>query len=206
MTPRYLVDAVDEIVRALSSSKESRHLTVTRALMAACTALNLLDQDLSQQQSTLAASMRHLEDLRKKYLKELSDELNLLLIRLHDFEDRLLADAGVPRRVRAFIRSESEKVTIDPSQPLISPGELRDRLGPLRQEVCAEAGRLQSAFDTEDLARRSAYVLGGVTLISINASVDAATTAGTIPWLTALSGPAGGGLIVKSGIFDSKKR
>jgi hypothetical protein len=205
MAARYLSDAIDDILKALESSKDSKQLAVTRALAAACDALSLLDEDLARQSSSISSSMTHLEALRQKYLKELVSDLNNLLLLLNDFEQGLLAAAGVPPRVREFIRRESEKLIIDPLVPVISAPALRDALAPFKAEVCAESKRLGSLADTEDLARKSALVLGGALLISINASVDAATTAGTFPWLTTLSGPAGGGLITKSGIFKSKK-
>lgn len=205
MASRYLSDACDEILKALESSKDSKQLAVTRALVAACDALNLLDQDLARHSSSLNGSAAHLEALRQKYLKELQSDLNHLLLLLHDFEQGLLTAAGVPPRVRDFIRRESEKLIIDPSEPLISAPQLRDALAPFKAEVCAESKRLGSLADTEDLAKRSALILGGALMISLNASVDAATTAGSIPWLTTLSGPVGGGLIERSGIFKSKK-
>jgi len=204
MRPRYLSDATEEILKALESAKESRQLAVTRALAAACEALNLLDADLAVQSSSLNASISHLEATRKQYLKELQADLNRLLSMLHGFEQTLLEGAGVPPRVRNFIRLESEKLVIDPAVSLISAAELRDALAAFKGEVCAESKRLGSLAETEDLAKKSALILGGALLISINASVDAATTAGSFPW-TALSGPAGGNLITKSGIFKSRK-
>jgi hypothetical protein len=54
---------------------------------------------------------------------------------LHDFEQVLLTVAGMPPRVQDFIRRESVKLIIDPSEPLISAPQLRDALAPVKAEV-----------------------------------------------------------------------
>lgn len=84
---------------------------------------------------------------------------------------------------------------IDPKH--INLDELRSRVDRLRREVCEFAAEAEEIQTIRERLKASAYALAGASVIGFDASVDAVTTFGLAPWMTAVSGAVGGGLITK---------
>jgi len=182
-------------VHVLSAHEGGRRVALQRGLGSGCSALRHLYFDLADTASKTGFALHHLEELRKASLKELPGQIQPLFEAFLKVEDSLFAAAGVPDDVRWFIRNEASKLSIDMTQPLPSPAELRDKLAPLMNKVCELSGRLDDDASVVGLLRRSGLVLSGCLTVGINASVDAVTTLGLAPWMTAISGGVGSGLI-----------
>jgi hypothetical protein len=191
----YMADAARDIMRALSAQGEGRRVALQRALGSACAALRQLHFDLADTGSKTGFALRHLEELRKASLRELPAPTQQLFDAFLKVEDGLFAAAGVADDVREFIRREASKLSIDMTQPLPSAAGIRDKLAPLMNAVCDQSKRLDDDAAAAGFLRRAGLMLTGGLTIGINGSVDAVTTLGLAPWMTALSGGFGGGLI-----------
>jgi hypothetical protein len=109
--------------------------------------------------------------------------------------------ARVPKEVRRFIATITEEVMWEIEQLGTTSQEswngLRQKIDALRNEACRNSYQLNSADKFRNVLRRTAFVFAGGGVIKINFSVDALTTWGLSPWMTALSGKLGEKLILK---------
>ncbi|MEP6609703.1 MAG: hypothetical protein ABJA83_13635 [Burkholderiaceae bacterium] len=193
MVPKYLVDAAEDVDKALRAKGAERYLAVARALASSCDALKSLAEDLERHDSKTSSAFEHLRTLQQRKLDEYRDGFNELLYRLAEFERSVLASAGVSPQLIDNILNDSQALVVSPNASIPSPKELASELrgSDLVHAVCKEKDRLESSQQSENLLKRSADVLIGTVTAVANGSVDAALTASgmTVPGvITILSG------------------
>jgi hypothetical protein len=194
----YYSETASRLLVALGSEADSE-VTMVRAARLACNALRSLERDLSPE-GELRWSLEHLNNLSSAD----KDEATLALRGSRELfevflltEVRALRKAGMPANVVEAIKAKANAARSAITDDTLNADFLASRVEALAESVCAYSAETERAEKIRKIVKNSAYALAGASTISINASVDAVTTLGLAPWMTALSGGIGCALIAK---------
>lgn len=186
---------------AVLHSNRHPRVSARRILVAACEGLRIVDDELRPK-----GYLRKGLDLLAARRRDHQEEINQIVGDIDSFVDmfllqeaRGLIKAGLRGEVAEHLVNEALELREELAEFDASPQELRERLEPLREEVCEVAHRF-SAYQKElpqPIVRRAAWVIGGAVVVGSNATVEAITSWGMFPAATAISGSLGGHFITR---------
>jgi hypothetical protein len=165
---RYLINATNEIHKAVSQSAAPDRAALLIATAAACSALTRLLEDKQFERDLLQLAERAPSSQQRR--DQLRRELDLFILEFLRVEETWLREAGVDERAAKDILWSAGifRTAVDSK---IDPKHVLGVIGKLREDVCKGSRAIQ---DEEDSAKRWAKVrkwsfrLGGVTLIAVD--------------------------------------
>jgi hypothetical protein len=224
MIDSYYFGAAASILSALEDKGEARVL-MARALHLGCVAMRRLVDDLGEG-GEMAWAIRHLtspemkevapeaiiprsaegitvEEVDWRAAERIKGAAELLRVFATE-EEKALRRAGIPEPAVVFIMSQAKECIelLDRAIRRKSANQLtwlrlEQSAKELAGEVCSQSLFLESDLKTRKYANKCAYLLAGAGTIKLNVSVDAITTLGLLPWMTAWSGKLGAGIWAK---------
>lgn len=199
---RFLIHAANHLRRELSLHPErSDPLRTRRQLRIACDALRRIDDEL-RPQGSLARAVRFLGARRRDHHEEcrfLVEDLGAFTDVFLSQESKSLIQSGLKPEVANLIIEEAVELRNQLESFEYAPEGLRDRLGPLLQDVCQASDHFVDVArnDKRSFLERSAWITLGAVVIGVNGTADIATTGGMLPAATAVSGGLGGAIMGK---------
>tara|TARA_R110002012_G_scaffold219567_2_gene391005 strand:+ start:3056 stop:3685 length:630 start_codon:yes stop_codon:yes gene_type:complete len=192
-TYRYLINATNEMSKAVGQSAAPEIDSLLRVTAQACNALTTLlkdpqfHQDLSRLNDQVPASIEEREQLRR--------ELYLFVSSFLHIEERALRYAGVEERTAKEIlwvaSTFRDAIVAD-----VTPDQLLGSISDLQEEICQGTEILQSEKDRDrrwSIVKKWSIRIGGVTLIAVD--VSSAAFSGGITAPVAAGSAAIGGVV-----------
>ncbi|MHB1142263.1 MAG: hypothetical protein ACYC1T_10980 [Sulfuricaulis sp.] len=181
-----------------------------RLLRLGCRALRDLQRDMGID-GDIDWARHHLAEMTNldRQLEQYEDSSRALFDIFLTAESAMFEKIGMPPDLRGFIIQRAGDLKREywnlEEIPENTWNRMRQEVQALADNVCTYADSFATLEKWRDIGKRSALVLVGGSIIKINASIDAITTYGLAPWMTAKSGKLGSWFI-KMGTHESEQK